>query len=116
MKRILLIATLVLSIFGMSYAQTTNNTQAQQRPAVRAKIMVGKINAAVRLEGDEWTKVNNALVDYYTAYDNLDSKSADFNAKVDALKKTRDNGIKAGLTGDKYAKWVAYAQQQKIEQ
>ncbi|MDB5281525.1 MAG: hypothetical protein JWO06_600 [Bacteroidota bacterium] len=111
MKRFFLLAILTVSGFLISNAQT-------ELPQVRAKKLVSKVNNAVALQGQEWSKVNDALVTYYTNYDALEKQKealtvAVFQTKVAELKVTRDNAVKGILTADQASKYTAFIANEK---
>lgn len=75
-------SALSIAAFGMMNAQnaatTSTQTLAPQKslPQVRAKAMVSKINNASGLQGDQFTKLNNLYIDYYTKLDALGTDAA----------------------------------------
>ena len=115
MKRIFLLSTIMISSFGMMNVQTISAAPAQQAvtasPAIfgKAKQLVSKINVAVGLKGDQFSKVNDACVEYYQQLETLtNAKPADLDAKAAALKVTRNAKIKASLTTEQLKAWAAF--------
>lgn len=116
MKRIFLLSTMIISSFGMMNLQTVNAaTPAQQAvtasPTVfaTAKKLVGKINIAVSLQGDQFGKVNDVCIEYYQQLDALTKANpADLTVKTAALKQTRDAKIKALLNANQLKSWAAF--------
>ena len=116
MKRIFLLSTMIISSFGMMNLQTVNAaTPAQQAVAAspatfaKAKQLVGKINIAVKLQGDQVTKVNDICVEYFQQLDALtNANPSDLAVKTAALKQTRDAKIKATLNANQREAWAAF--------
>ena len=106
MKRFFLLSTLVISSFGMVNLQTLSAAPQQAVPhnneaGVKAKTLVSQINKVVALRGDQFSKVNEACVEYFNQ---VAAKPAD----IDALKKTRNEKIKSYLAADQLASWANF--------
>ena len=113
MKRIFLLSTLAIASFGMLAPQMVSAApqQANQEvsPMVKAKKLVSNINQAVSLRGDQFSKVNDACVEYFKKLDELNqAKPADLNAQIATAKQTRDAKIKASLATDQLKSWAAF--------
>lgn len=121
MKRFFLLSAIALISFGGVNAQAANNQQTVNHnnlPQVRAKNMVSGISKVCGLHGDQFTKVNNACVTYFTNYDALQKEKAtlssdDYAAKLAALQNTRNLAIRASLGTDQQQQFETYLQQNK---
>jgi len=118
MKRIFLLSTLIISSFGMMNLQTVSAaTPAQQAQAAnpdaatfaKAKQLVSKINVAVSLHGNQFSKVNEACIEYFQKLNALNNATpADAIAKAQELKNARNAKIKAVLEPDQMNSWAAF--------
>src|SRR5581483_892680 len=98
MKRFFLMTVIAVSSFGMINAQ--NAAGKTELPQVRAKKMVSQVNTAVALHGDQFGKVNNAYIDYFTKLDALEQQkgsmtASEYESKAAALKNNVDASVKA---------------------
>ena len=121
MKKLFFVSAVLLSSFGMTNAQsakatTTQPTRteiaAEKAPEARGKQLVAKINNAVQLQGDQWGKVNNICVDFFTKHDALKSQKGTidnkvFETKVEELKSAREKALAAVLTPEQNKKLEA---------
>jgi hypothetical protein len=116
MKKIILISSIVASTMGMVNAQAKQTAapvkaevvNKETRPEVRAKERVAEINNLCALKGDQFGKVNNVFIDYFTKQDALNAKqtkltASDYNKQLDELKGQRDAAVKAILSADQVA-------------
>ncbi len=115
MKRIFLLSTMMISSFVMMNVQTISAAPVQQAGTVtvaigaKAKQLVSKINTAVSLRDNQFSKVNDACIEYFQQLETLNNaKPADLSTKVAALKATRDAKIKASLATDQLKAWAAF--------
>ena len=112
MKRIFLLSTLIISSFGMINLQTVSaapQASTSVATAATAKKLVSRINQTVHLHGDQFSKVNDACVEYYTQVETITkTNAADTSAKIAALKTTRDAKIKASLDADQVKAFAAF--------
>ena len=102
-----------------SFIQQSSTAQPEF-PQAKAKRMVSTMHMTVELQGNEWKTVNDAWVAYYVGLDGLDKQKAtlsstEYTAKVAALKKTRDESLKATLIPEQWRKWEVYKGQHKEE-
>lgn len=112
MKKSILFLLFTLTAFACVNAQSADNPQA------KAKKALSKIHAAVKLEGEQTSKVNAALIDYYTKKDAIEKATTLANKeegekKIDDLKDARDKQIRAILTSAQWKKWMAYKEKEK---
>ena len=112
MKRIFLLSTLIISSFGMINLQTVSaapQAATSVSTAATAKKLVSRISQVVHLHGDQFSKVNDACVEYYTQVDALGKAgSADASSKIAGLKATRDAKIKGSLDADQVKAFASF--------
>jgi len=116
MKRIFLLSTLIISSFGMMNLQTISAAAPAQQAAnadpatfAKAKQLVSKINLAVTLHGNQFSKVNEACIEYFQQLNALSKATpAEITAKTEELKNTRNAKIKAVLEADQLKSWAAF--------
>lgn len=113
MKKALVFILMVVAATGFAHAQKGTTS-----PEAKAKKMLSKMHAAAKLQGDQTSKVNKVLTDYYTQKQQIEntttlSDKKGGKDKLDALKKNRDKQLKAILTADQWKKWMAYKEVEK---
>ena len=96
------------------------NAQSAVVPQAKAKKALSKIHTAVKLESEQTSKVNAALIDYYTKKEQIEKNTTMANKeqgdkKIDALKDARDKQLRSILTSAQWKKWVAYKEKEKDE-
>ncbi len=128
MKKIIFVFAVVVSSFGMTNAQTakTSSTSpvaataapAERTPEARGKELVAKINTACQLKDDQWSKVNEISVDFFTKQDALRGQKrtmdvTSFDKKMNELKSNRDKALSAVLTPEQNRKFEAAKAEEK---
>lgn len=96
-------------------AQASSKTK--ETPEAKAKAMVEKINTVVTLKGEQFTKLNNLFTDYYKKKAAIEADSSlkpkTKEAKLAALKDSKNTAIKGVLTPDQLKKWKDYRKKEK---
>ncbi len=122
-KLALILGFTFATVLGASAQQAATTApattqKAKELPEAKAKKQLGKINNAAKLEGEQTTKVNTILIDYYKKKDEVenntkvaDKKLAD--EKIEALKKDRDKKLKDVLSAAQWKKWLKYKEEKK---
>ncbi len=119
MKKFFFVFTVVASSFGMLNAQnaktpstTTEAATVAKAPEVKAKELVAQINNSVQLQGDQWGKVNDLCIDFFTKADALRAKKETldakmFETKLSELRTNRDKTLSGILTPEQNRKLEA---------
>jgi hypothetical protein len=117
-KTIILSVAMAFATFG-AFAQEANSSATQQQPHAartqgtvdeRAKGQVDRINSAVQLSADQYTKVLDLTKNFIGQKDALRASGAqgdDMKAKMKTLKEQESAQLKAILTPDQFAKLQA---------
>ena len=104
-------SALSIAVFGTMNAQnaatasTTTTAPQKQSVQARAKGMVAKITDASSLQGDQFGKVNQLYIEYFTKLDALGATPTP--AQLKELNAGIDAQLKGTLTPAQYKSWQA---------
>lgn len=111
MKRFLFLLIILVQTSVYTFAQSGETT-----PEARAKAMVGRIHKACNLQGNEWTKVNDAFTAYYKKVEALSTEKSIADTKIKDLRKELNDKLTTALSAERMRIWVAYKEKERIQE
>lgn len=118
--RLPLLPVLTLVLWLGADAQNTGQIKEISSPQAKAQAMLSRLYSACSPAGYQASKINYALLDYYSAREDLINQphpnQSEFEARLRMLRDKLNQKIQMVLSPEQLQMWLAYKEKEKIEE